>query len=340
MYFDFYEDQPDLLLIARDMQRVEGNLHLILAILVAALLNTTAIILLVILPRFVDVDAAARQAAQQAAIARMQRERDSARFVFMSPRLETPPPKTISPRAEMSDRDRMAQAPERAKNPTNPLPFSRGNTFERVDQPGNRPQQMARNQPRPSAAQQPPDGRTGQNGDNGQSPQPGSSSIPLPGMPSAASSSPGVGGAAPGAPGRLASSLGDLSRYVRQETFENPQGGGGQPGAAIQFDSKGVDFGPWLRRFIAQIKRNWNIPYAAMAFKGHVVITFNVHRDGSISDLAVPGPSNVEGFNKAAYGALASSNPTEPLPREYPSEHCFFTVTFYYNEAPPMQSMQ
>jgi outer membrane biosynthesis protein TonB len=72
-----------------------------------------------------------------------------------------------------------------------------------------------------------------------------------------------------------------------------------------------------------------------MAFKGHVVIQFNVHRDGSISDLAVPGPSNVEGFNSAAYGALVASNPTEPLPREYPSDHCFFTVTFFYNEQPP-----
>ena len=29
------------------------------------------------------------------------------------------------------------------------------------------------------------------------------------------------------------------------------------------------------------------------------------------------------------------SNPTEPLPPEYPSEKAFFTVTFYYNESPP-----
>ncbi len=96
-----------------------------------------------------------------------------------------------------------------------------------------------------------------------------------------------------------------------------------------------MDFGPWLRRFIAQIKRNWIVPYAAMTFKGHVSVTFNVHRDGSITDLAVVGPCAVEAFNNSSYGAMAASNPTQPLPPEYPSDHAFFTVTFFYNETPP-----
>ena len=133
----------------------------------------------------------------------------------------------------------------------------------------------------------------------------------------------------------IGDALRNIQRYATGEKFQNLGGGADQNYPTIQFDTKGVEFGPWIRRFIAQIKRNWFIPYAAMAFKGHVVIQFNVHRDGSISDLAVPGPSNIEAFNKAAYGALVSSNPTEPLPREYPSDRCFFTVTFYYNEQPP-----
>lgn len=336
MYFDFYEDQPDLLLIARDMQRVEGNLHLVLSILVAALLNITAVIVLVLLPRLVDLDAAARQAAAEAQARLAQEQRQAARFVFMAPRMETPPPRSVPPTADLSDRDRRAQAPERAKDPTNMQPYSRGNTFERVDQPGTPPsRQMARNQPQP-AAPSPEDQPRGQNGEGGTSPQPGgASALPLPGTQGAAQERTGVGGPMPGAPGRLSESVRNLGRYVPTEIWENQGGGGGQPGASIQFDSKGVDFGPWIRRFIAQIKRNWFIPYAAMAFKGHVVIQFNVHRDGSITDLNVPGPSSVDAFNKAAYGALVSSNPTEPLPREYPSDRCFFTVTFYYNEQPP-----
>ena len=41
----------------------------------------------------------------------------------------------------------------------------------------------------------------------------------------------------------------------------------------------------------------------------------------------------VEGAN-AAYGALVTSNPTQPLPPEYPDDRAFFTITFYFNENP------
>ena len=108
-----------------------------------------------------------------------------------------------------------------------------------------------------------------------------------------------------------------------------------QSGPSVEFDTKGVDFGPWIRRFIAQIKRNWFISYGAMAMKGHVVVTFYVHKDGRITELAVPGPCSVEDFNRAAYNAVVNANPVSPLPPEYPADRAFFTVTFYYNESPP-----
>ena len=68
--------------------------------------------------------------------------------------------------------------------------------------------------------------------------------------------------------------------------------------------------------------------------KGHVVITFNIHRNGAITDIEVKQPSSIESFNHAAVNALMSSNPTQPLPPEYPSDSAFFTVTFLYNEDP------
>jgi TonB family protein len=77
------------------------------------------------------------------------------------------------------------------------------------------------------------------------------------------------------------------------------------------------------------------MPQAAAMYKGHVVVTFNVHKDGGISDLVVIGPCPIDSFNTAAFGALKASNPTEPLPPEYPSDKAFFTVTFFYNEVPP-----
>jgi TonB family protein len=127
--------------------------------------------------------------------------------------------------------------------------------------------------------------------------------------------------------GSVSDALRNLQRYQ--------QGDSGQVGPEIQFDTKGVEFGPWIRYFIAQVKRNWFIPDAAMSMKGHVVLTFNVHKDGSITDLTVAGPSAVDTFNNAAFGALTGANPTQPLPPEYSAEKAFFTVTFYYNEVPP-----
>jgi TonB family protein len=74
-----------------------------------------------------------------------------------------------------------------------------------------------------------------------------------------------------------------------------------------------------------------------MMLKGNVAITFNVHKDGRITDITVLRPSGTDSFDRAAANALAWSNPTQPLPPEYPSPAAFFTVTFFYNEQPPSQ---
>ena len=210
------------------------------------------------------------------------------------------------------------------------MPFSRGNTSERVEQ---MEKEAARGQgtlPEPAAgqqeAQQPP------TDDPVRAPE-SQSALRLPSNGGLAPN--GANGPRPLGGGALGESLRNLQRYVQHDQFQNGQGGGAF-GPAIQFDTKGVEFGPWIRRFIAQVKRNWEplIPLSAMSMKGHVVVTFNVHRDGSITDLNVVGPCPIGAFNTAAYGALASSNPTVALPPEYPSDQAFFTVTFFYNEEP------
>ena len=126
-----------------------------------------------------------------------------------------------------------------------------------------------------------------------------------------------------------------LRRSVNERTFGNVSGDTGRYGPEIQFDTKGVEFGPWIRRFVAQIRRNWFIPYSVLSNRGHVVLTFNVHRNGSLTDLSVLQPSAIASFNQSASNALRLSNPTQPLPTEYPDETAFFTVTFYFNEIPP-----
>jgi TonB family protein len=99
------------------------------------------------------------------------------------------------------------------------------------------------------------------------------------------------------------------------------------------FNTKGVEFGPWFRRFFARVKEHAFVPDAPAS--GHVAVTFSVRTDGSIADLTIASPSPIEDFNRAAHDVVVASNPFQPLPREYPEDQAFFTLTFYYNERPP-----
>ena len=65
------------------------------------------------------------------------------------------------------------------------------------------------------------------------------------------------------------------------------------------------------------------------------MIQFYVLKNGTIRELNVVQPSTIEGYTTAAFNALRLSNPTMPLPAEYPADAAFFTVTFHYNERVP-----
>jgi TonB family protein len=332
MYFDFEDYRPDITPVGSVISWREGILLSIIAHLIG-------VIAILVLPDYFPVDEEAARRRQEELLARIEERNQAAdrtRFVFVQPRVDTPSP-TPPPQAPLSDQDRRAAAPERARDPVNLEPLSRGNTPERVEQSlpdmarGRGPEPEPAAGPPQPAPEAPPVAETELSGLRlPEAPSPLQ-------LPSARPPAPpqGARGRSPVAGGGLGDALRNLERYVSRDQFRNAQGGGAF-GPAIQFDTKGVEFGPWVRRFIAQVKRNWEplIPLSAMTQRGRTVITFNVHKDGSLTDISVVGPSPINAFNTAAYGALASSNPTLPLPPEYPADRAFFTVTFFYNEEP------
>jgi TonB family protein len=326
MYFEIEDYRPDITPVGRAISWREG-------VLLSIIVHLGAVILLLLAPRLFPVDMNAVRARQLAALQQQRERQETPRFVFVQPRIDLKAPKPPD-RGEASDQDRQSRTVERPKEPTNPLPFSRGNSSQRAEQaqreaargqgPGTEAAAGQPSQLSPQAEPQPPAPP-----DQPRLPE-SSSALQLP----ANRPQSGTGGRAPVGGGSLGDALRNLQRYTQRYQLQNPQGGSGAFGPAIQFDTKGVEFGPWIRRFVAQVYRNWLIPYAAMSMKGRVVITFNVHKDGTITDLTVVGPSPVDAFNNAAFGALSSSNPTVPLPPEYPADQAFFTVTFFYNEEP------
>jgi TonB family protein len=126
----------------------------------------------------------------------------------------------------------------------------------------------------------------------------------------------------------------DVGRYARPDRFDNPDGGRADQAADIQFDTMGVDFGSWLRRFKNQVERNWIIPAAVMSFRGRVVVRFVVLKTGTLIELQILQPASEPSLTAAAVNALKLSNPTAALPTEYPADRMPITVTFHYNEDP------
>ena len=312
MYIDFEDSRPDT-------PRVEGALSVREGVLISIIVHLLLLIAILLLPDLLPESVRPTPVA-----ATNQEPRQNPRFVFMQPRVDISKPQP-RPDVDASDQDRRMSTAAPPPKPETPLPYARGNSREREE--AEIAPQSRGSAPEPSVAQGAPnadaDGRMAAN-------DPSRSMMRLPDTPNAA---PGLRLGETGTKGALGTALRNLQRYVQQQSFDNPTGSGDSQGL-IQFDSKGVDFGPWLRRFVAQVKRNWFVPQAAMIMKGHVVITFNIHRNGAITDIEVKQPSSIESFNLAAVNALMSSNPTQPLPAEYPSESAFFTVTFLYNEDP------
>ena len=276
-------------------------------------------------------------------IAMLQERQDAPEFIFVAPLVDTPAPAPPL-QADLSDLDRMAQSPSQAENPVNDLPNADGNSFQFVEaeDPSDGLDPVTESAEDLPAAElalaEPVDGVDDGTADAPQAEEP--------------EATPGDGGALANpfpAARRDASrerptlesgtilnqALRGLQGVARNQTFHNLVGRTDRYGSQIQFDSKGVDFGSWIRRFRAQIERNWQLPYAIWSMSGHVILTFNVHRGGALTDLTVIEPSAIDGFTNSAHNALRGSNPTYPLPEEYPDDSVFFTVTFYFNERPP-----
>ena len=341
MYFDLGDRRFDTPTIESAMSWRERSL-------LALFVHLLAAVLMLVVPRLEFMqDAAERRAARLAEmvdeqqVALLQERQDAPEFIFVAPQVDTPAP-APPPQASLSDMDRTAQAPSQAEDPTNDLPNADGNSpnFIEAEDPSDAVILAAESGADLEEAEvegaEPVDGVDD-----------GAPDAPEP----EAETTPGDGG---GWVDRLLADRGESSReppterpgtIFRQalrgldgvdhvDTFRNLQGRTDQYGSDIQFDSKGVDFGSWIRRFRALIYRNWSLPYAIWSMSGHVVLTFNVHRDGTMTDLTVAQPSSVDGFTNSAHNALVQSNPAPVLPPEYPDDTVFFTVIFYFNERP------
>src|SRR5688572_2234914 len=125
MYFDFDDRRPDTPGLARAISWREG-------VMASIIFHLVMVIILLMLPRLFPVDPNEARERALALAQKLQQQQQPERFVFVQPREDLIAP-LPPPRAEASDQDRQARTREQLK-PNNPMPFSRGNTPERVEQ--------------------------------------------------------------------------------------------------------------------------------------------------------------------------------------------------------------
>jgi protein TonB len=119
--------------------------------------------------------------------------------------------------------------------------------------------------------------------------------------------------------------------------IENPdREGGSVDEGALSFDTQWYDWGPYAKKMLAKIRRNWRIPeIARLGVAGIVRIRFFIERDGTVSGLRIMNESGKPPMDFAARDAIGDSSPFDPLPTDLSGVNREgVTITFYYNARP------
>jgi len=107
-------------------------------------------------------------------------------------------------------------------------------------------------------------------------------------------------------------------------------------GLEVLTDTQGVDFGPYLRIVLRDIKQNWYsvIPETAgppLYKRGKVSIEFAITKGGQLAGLHYVSGSGDVVLDRAAYGGITASDPLPPLPAEFRGRYLRLRMSFVYN---------
>src|ERR1700691_2594780 len=98
-------------------------------------------------------------------------------------------------------------------------------------------------------------------------------------------------------------------------------------------DTMGVDFGPYLKRILEDVRQNWYnaIPVSAQDKKGKLAIEFAIGKDGKVMGMRLVASSGDTPLDRAAWAGITASDPFPPLPSEFGGEYLALRFRFYYN---------
>jgi TonB family protein len=111
-------------------------------------------------------------------------------------------------------------------------------------------------------------------------------------------------------------------------------------GAEILSDTQGVDFGPYIRRILNDIKRNWIplIPEEArppLNKQGETLIRFTILPDGRIAAMTLDGSSQDQAIDRACWGGITGVGQFPPLPANFHGPNLELRIDFLTNKPLP-----
>ena len=86
----------------------------------------------------------------------------------------------------------------------------------------------------------------------------------------------------------------------------------------ILSDTEGVEFGPYLKDVVVQVRQNWYrlIPADAEFKKGKLAIEFRIPKSGEVRDMKLVASAGTA-LDRPAWGSVTASNPSRPLPEAF-----------------------
>ena len=104
-------------------------------------------------------------------------------------------------------------------------------------------------------------------------------------------------------------------------------------GLEVLSDTMGVDFGPYLKRVLHDVRQNWinAIPESAEMKHGSLVIEFAITKDGKVAGMQLVTSSGDVPLDRAAWAGIVGSNPFPALPAEFGGEYLALRFKFFYN---------
>jgi outer membrane biosynthesis protein TonB len=147
-------------------------------------------------------------------------------------------------------------------------------------------------------------------------------------------------------------SAGDAIRKAAQDAAHDrgsgdyapnaPGGGRGGMGAGAEIlsDTQGVDFGPYIRKILGDIRRNWIplIPEEArppLNKQGETLIRFTISSDGHITAMNLDGSSQDTAIDRACWGGITGVGQFPPLPANFKGPNLELRVDFFTNKPLP-----